>query len=258
MFGTHVQAQDYVGLVYSEHDIQLSAPVVGLVQRLLVQPGDRVSSGQALIELEDSVQRIEVRRRTHVFQDNSEYETSVERLELASKLWKISQEVSAATQSVSEEELIKMQLEISAAAGKLLQLKAQKKREQIEVEAAQAELALRTLRAPVAGVVTDVLFDPGEWARLGDVVLKMADLTHVELRLNVPPAFSTRLKRGDRLPGMFESSKNSVMGIVKYVSPVVDAASGLVDVRVRYPNPTGEIRPGLKGTVRLVKSASAG
>lgn len=258
MFGTHVKAQDYVGLVYSEHDIQLSAPVVGLVQRLLVQPGDRVSSGQALIELEDSVQRIEVRRRAHVFQDNSEYETSVERLELASKLWKISQEVSAATQSVSEEELIKMQLEISAAAGKLVQLKAQKKREQIEVEAAQAELALRTLRAPVAGVVTDVLFDPGEWARLGDVVLKMADLAHVELRLNVPPAFSARLKKGDKLQGMFESSKNSVMGVVKYVSPVVDAASGLVDVRVRYPNPTGEIRPGLKGTVRLVKSASAG
>ncbi len=258
VFGAHVQAQDYVGLVYSEHDIQLSAPVVGLVQRLLVQPGDRVSSGQALVELEDSVQRIEVKRRAHVFQDNSEYVASVERLELASKLWKISQEVSAATQSISEEELLKLQLEISGAAGKVAQLKAQKKREQIELESAQAEVALRTLRAPVAGVVTDVLFDPGEWARLGEVVLKVADLSHVELRLNVPPAFSARLKKGDKLAGVFESSKSTVTGVVKYVSPVVDAASGLVDVRVRYPNPNGEIRPGLKGTVRAVKSASAG
>lgn len=256
--GTQAQAQDYVGLVYSEHDIQLSAPVVGLVQRLLVQPGDRVVAGQNLVELEDSVQRIEVKRRTHVFRDNTEYVASVERLELASKLWKISQEVNAATQSISEEELLKMQLEISGAAGKVAQLKAQKKREQIELEAAQAEVALRTLRAPVAGVVTDVLFDPGEWARLGEVVLKMADLSHVELRLNVPPAFAARLKKGDALSGFFESSKNSVMGVVKFVSPVVDAASGLVDVRVRFPNPTGEVRPGLKGTVRAAKPASAG
>lgn len=258
IYGVQAQAQDYVGLVYSEHDIQLSAPVVGLVQRVLVQPGDRVVAGQSLIELEDSVQRIEVKRRTHVFRDSSEYVASVERLELASKLWKISQEVNAATQSVSEEELLKMQLEISGAAGKVAQLKAQKKREQIEMESAQAEVALRTLRAPVAGVVTDVLFDQGEWARLGEVVLKMADLSHVELRLNVPPAFAARLKKGDAVAGVFESSKNPVMGVVKFVSPVVDAASGLVDVRVRYPNQSGEIRPGLKGTVRVPKPATAG
>lgn len=257
--GVGAQAQEFVGLVYSEHDIQLSGPVVGLVQRVLVRPGDRVSAGQNVIELEDSVQRIEVKRRAQVFKDNSELDASVERLELASKLWKISQEVSAATQSISEEELLKLQMDISAAAGKVLQLKAQKVREQLELEGAQAELALRTLRAPVAGVVTDVLFDPGEWAKLGDVILKMVDLSQVELRLNVPPAFAAGLKRGDTVPAVFESAKGtSVAGVVKFVSPVVDAASGLVDVRIRYPNPRGDIRPGLKGTVRATKSGTGG
>ncbi len=257
--GVAAQAQEVVGLVYSEHDIQLSGPVVGLVQRVLVRPGDRVSAGQPVIELEDSVQRIEVKRRAQVFKDNSELDASVERLELASKLWKISQEVSAATQSISEEELLKLQMEISAAAGKVLQLKAQKVREQLEVEGAQADLALRTLRAPVAGVVTDVLFDPGEWAKLGDVILKMVDLSQVELRLNVPPAFAAGLKRGDAVPAVFESAKGtSVVGVVKFVSPVVDAASGLVDVRIRYPNARGDIRPGLKGTVRATKSGTGG
>lgn len=252
-------AQEHVGLVYSEHDIQLSAPVVGMVQRVLVRPGDRVAAGQSLVELEDSVQRIEVKRRTQIFRDNSDYVASVERLELASKLWKISQEVSAATQSISEEEMLKLQLDISAAAGKVSQLKAQKVREQIEMESAQADLALRTLRAPVAGVVTDVMFDPGEWARLGEVVLKMVDLSQVELRLNVPPAFAASLKKGDAVTGVFESAKNApVTGTVKFVSPVVDAASGLVDVRVRFPNARGEIRPGLKGTVRAAKSGTGG
>jgi RND family efflux transporter MFP subunit len=250
-----LHAQEYVGLVYSEHDIQLSAPVVGLVQRVLVRPGDRVSAGQSVIELEDSVQRIEVKRRVHLFKDNSELDMSVERLELASKLWKISQEVNAATQSISQEELLKMQMEISAAAGKVTQLKAQKVREQIELEASQADLGLRTLRAPVASVVTDVLIDPGEWAKLGDVILKLVDLSQVELRLNVPPTFAATLKRGDSVPAVFESAKGStIVGVVKYVSPVVDSASGLVDVRIRYPNTRGEIRPGLKGAVRANRS----
>ncbi len=259
LMGTLAQAQEYVGLVYSEHDIQMSAPVVGLLQRTLVRPGDRVSAGQSLIELEDSVQRIEVKRRAHVLKDSSELDAALERLELASKLWKISQEVNAATQSISEEELLKLQMDISAAAGKVQQLKAQKSREQIELESAQAELALRTLRAPVPGVVTDVMFDPGEWAKLGDVILKMVDLSQVELRLNVPPAFAAGLKRGDAVPAVFESAKGtSVVGVVKFVSPVVDAASGLVDVRIRYPNARGDIRPGLKGTVRATKSGTGG
>jgi len=259
LIGTVTRAQDYVGLVYSEYDIQLSAPIVGLVQRVLVRAGDRVSAGQNLIELEDSVQRIEVKRRAHMWKDNSELDASLERLELASKLWKMSQEVSALTQTISEEELLKMQMEISAAAGKVQQLKAQKVREQIELETAQAELALRTLRAPVTGVVTDVLLDPGEWAKLGDVVLKLVDLSQVELRLNVPPVFAAGLKKGDPIPAIFESSKNaSLVGIVKFVSPVVDAASGLVDVRIRYPNTRGEIRPGLKGTVRASKTGTGG
>ena len=259
LMGTLVQAQEYVGLVYSEHDIQLSAPVVGLVQRTLVRPGDRVSAGQTLIELEDSVQRIEVKRRAQVWKDNSELEASLERLELSAKLWKISQEVSAATQSISEEELLKLQMEISAATGKVQQLKAQKIREQIELEGAQAELALRSLRAPVSGVVTDVLFDPGEWAKLGDVILKLVDLSQVELRLNVPPAFAAGLKKGDAVAAVFESTKNvSVVGTVKFVSPVVDAASGLVDVRIRYPNARGEIRPGLKASVRATKTGTGG
>jgi multidrug efflux pump subunit AcrA (membrane-fusion protein) len=84
-------------------------------------------------------------------------------------------------------------------------------------------------------------------------------LSQVELRLNVPPAFAAGLKKGDVLPAVFESAKGAaVPGVVKFVSPVVDAASGLVDVRIRYPNPKGEIRPGLKGTVRAATKSSAG
>jgi multidrug efflux pump subunit AcrA (membrane-fusion protein) len=67
------------------------------------------------------------------------------------------------------------------------------------------------------------------------------------------------LKKGDAVPAVFESTKSaSVMGVVKYVSPVVDAASGLVDVRIRYPNAKGDIRPGLKGTVRASRSGAGG
>jgi multidrug efflux pump subunit AcrA (membrane-fusion protein) len=41
-------------------------------------------------------------------------------------------------------------------------------------------------------------------------------------------------------------------GVVQFVSPLADNASGLVDVRAVFANPKGVIRPGVKG--RLVSS----
>jgi multidrug efflux pump subunit AcrA (membrane-fusion protein) len=40
-------------------------------------------------------------------------------------------------------------------------------------------------------------------------------------------------------------------GRVTFVSPVIDAASSLVEVRVQFPNADRRIRPGVKGRLRV-------
>jgi multidrug efflux pump subunit AcrA (membrane-fusion protein) len=55
----------------------------------------------------------------------------------------------------------------------------------------------------------------------------------------------------------FEAGATQVpaTGLVNFVSPLADSASGLVDVRIRFANPNGRIRPGAKAVIRGVAAS---
>jgi RND family efflux transporter MFP subunit len=240
-------------LVHPVSDVQLSVPVAGVVQRVLVKPGQWVREGQALVELESAAQQLEFRRRTVILEDESELSASRARLEVVTELQRMTESVASTTSSISREELLKQRLETLSATGRLVQLQAQKRREQIELEQARADLGQRTLRAPTAGMVVDAPAEVGEWAKPGDNVMRIVDASSVELRFSVPLEALASLRVGAKLSASFESGRGMIAaeGQVQFVSPVADPASGLSEVRAVFANQRGALRPGVKGVVRL-------
>lgn len=246
-------AAEHVGLVHPVSDVQLSVPVAGVVQRVLVKPGQWVREGQALVELESAAQQLELRRRTVILEDESELAASRARLEVVTELQRMTESVASTTSSISREELLKQRLETLSATGRLVQLQAQKRREQIELEQARADLGQRTLRSPTAGMVVDAPTEVGEWAKPGDNVMRIVDASSVELRFSVPLEALASLRVGGKLSASFESGRGMIAaeGQVQFVSPVADPASGLSEVRAVFANQRGALRPGVKGVVRL-------
>ena len=246
-------AADYVGLVHPLSDVQMSVPVAGVVQRVLVKPGQWVREGQALLELDSTVQQLELRRRGIIVEDESELAASRARLEVMTELQRMTESVASTTSSISREELLKQRLETITANGRLIQLQAQKRREQVELDQARSDLGQRTLRAPVAGMVVDAPLEVGEWTKPGDNVLRIVDATNVELRFSLPLEALAAVRVGSRLSASFESGRGLVTaeGQVQFASPVADPASGLSEVRAVFANPRGLLRPGVKGIVRL-------
>lgn len=246
-------AAEFVGLVHPLSDVQMSVPVAGVVQRVLVKPGQWVREGQPLLELDSAVQQLELRRRAIIVEDLSEVEASRARLEVMTELQRMTESVASTTSSVSREELLKQRLETVTANGRLIQLQAQKRREQIEFDQARSDLGQRTLRAPVAGMVVDAPLEVGEWAKPGDNVLRIVDATNVELRFSLPLEALAAVRVGSKLSAGFESGRGLVTaeGQVQFVSPVADPASGLSEVRAVFANPRGQLRPGVKGIIRL-------
>ena len=244
-------SEDYVGLVHPVADVQFGVAAAGVVERVWVKHGQMVSQGQTFLELESSAQKLEVQRRMLSAQDNSELDASKARLIVLDELLKISESVASKSQSVSKEEIAKLRLERITALGRLEQLEALKQRERTEIQLAQAELDLRTLKAPRAGMVVEKSIEVGAWAKPGDALFRIVDIAQVELRLNLPQKAVARLRVGDRLQTRFESDRDPVAaeGIVHFVSPVADTSSGLVAVRMRFANPKGLIRPGVKAHV---------
>ena len=112
---------------------------------------------------------------------------------------------------------------------------------------------MRLLEAPIAGVVTAVEVDVGEWATPGQPVVRLVDESEVELRVDLSQAAARRLKVGDGVQARLDDlgADGAVSGRVSFLSPVADAASGLVEMRVRIPNADRRIRPGVKGRIRI-------
>lgn len=253
-----VHATELVGLAFPVSDVQVSASVAGLVQRISVRPGQAVKPGDVLLELDSASQQVELRRRAVLLADDSELQTARSRLAALADLLQMTELVASKSQSVSREELIKARIEKVSAEGRLQQLLAQKARERVEHEQAQLELQQRTVRAPMAGVVVDVPVDVGEWAKPGDVMVRLADISQVELRLNLPQTAAANFRIGARVVARFEAGSTQVQstGLVNFVSPLADSASGLVDVRIRFTNPNSRIRPGAKAVIRSLAASS--
>jgi membrane fusion protein (multidrug efflux system) len=138
------------------------APAAGTVESVVVQASGRVDAGSVLVRMSAEPETSELRRAT---------------LEFDRKLVYLLQNPS--------DPAIKQSL---AAA------RAQK-------EQAKNALEGRTLRAPVAGYVTDVRVRPGKHLNAGDVVLAVAPdrATQVSLVSMVPAEYLPMLKRGQKM-----------------------------------------------------------
>jgi RND family efflux transporter MFP subunit len=227
--------------------------VAAVVDQVPVAVGQRVVAGQVILRQDSRVQEVERERRRVILQDRSELDSTEQRRRLIEGLTLDATALFERAGTVSRDEVTKLRLELEAAAGRVEQLRQAKRREQVELDLAERELALRELRAPSAGVITLVKVQPGEWAAPGDALLRLVDETVCELRVNVSPAAARRLATGASVAVRVDDPAvpAPIGGRVTFVSPVIDAASSLVEVRVQFPNADRRIRPGVKGRLRV-------
>jgi RND family efflux transporter MFP subunit len=245
-------AEDFIGIVYPSRDLALSFGVGGLVAAVNVEVGDRVEAGKVLIGLDERMASIEVERRRGVAEDRSEVQSLEDRLAILNELFSNAAKLFDLTGGISQEEVQKLKLELGDTRGRIEQLKARKQREALEYRAAEQERQSLRMLAPVNGVVTRLDLDVGEWAKPGEVVLQMVDTSKCYLRVSVGNAAARSLTAGMKLPIQIDGAANSTFnGRLSYIAPVADAASGLVELRVTFDNPRGQVRPGASGRVRI-------
>jgi len=247
------KAKSFSGLIYPLHDITMSAGVSGLVMKRAVLPGQAVKAGQVLLQLDDRLQSIESNRRRIIFEDQSELQATRDRLRILDTLLHDASAVFKSTGSISKEELLRLEAEQLASRGRLAQLMAQKKREQLDYASAEGDRLQRHITAPISGVVTKVIPQVGEWAKAGDPMLLLVDTSVAILRLAIPhhPANALKVGAPQRIRLESGSSVAEVTGQIKFVSPVADPASGLVQVEISFNNPGRRIKTGIKGTIDI-------
>ena len=217
----------FPGITEPIQDVTMAFPVVGVVGTRPVAEGASVTNGQVVIELDKQLEQLDVERK-RLARDLASSE--LERLNSLAQRNAI---------SVSREELGKKKAEFDIA--------------RVDLELAAAVLRRRQILAPFDGQVALFHKDVGEKCEEQQPVVRVVNTRRCLLVANVEPRLATGVRLGQRVPVEVAAGDATVPreATVTYVSPVVDAASGLLRIKAEFDNADGKVRPGVPGHIQL-------
>ena len=214
-----------VGAVDALHDVTLSAEESGVVERFLVERGQRVSRGQAIAKIDDRVLRAQV----------AEAEASA----------RAARDNYDRRQRLFRDEGIGTEAEFVAA-------EAQADAAEARAAALRARLERTTVRAPVAGVFDARYVDAGEMVGSGDEIGRLIDASRVKVIGGVPERYAADVKAGGRAEIRLDLYPGRVFeGEIAFVATAVEPKSRTFEIEILLDNPGELIKPQMVAAVEL-------
>lgn len=227
---------ELVGEIRAFETVTVSSEVAGKVDRVLVEVGDRVRSGQPLVEV-----------------DRSTYEIYLEQAD--ANLAAARADLALAEKELERKRDLRSDETISQAA--FDQASAAYDQAVAREAGARAALALATrnydrsvVRAPAAGAITERHVVAGQWAEVGAGLLELAVGDKVKVAAQVPEGWARRL--GDLETFTFTVGVGDAVRTARVfsVQPAVDEASRSFEIVGTAAN-DGTTKPGMFATITL-------
>lgn len=232
-------------LIEPDRVADVGSPVVGVIERYLVERGDTVSAGQPVAELRSRVEQANVqvaRTRANV---DADVRAAAAGLTLARQ--KLDRQADLARHEfVSTQALDQARSELDVAQQRLAQARSQLQIWRDEQRLAEAQLEQRTIRSPLTGVVVERYLNAGERVEERPL-LRVAAVDPLRVELMAPLAQFGLLSAGQSLTIRPELPRaGPVTARIVRVDDVVDAASNTFRVQLRLPNPGRRLPAGLR------------
>ena len=224
------------GSVSAWQEMSLGVELSGVrVAAVLVEPGDRVEAGQALLELDKRSLQAQARQA----------EASLAQAQASAKL--------AELQAIRGESLLSQNL-ISGSNYDELQANRARSAAQLlaaeaERDSAQLRLGFATLRAPDSGVISARMVQPGQVVSAGNELLRLIRRGRLEWRAEVAERDLVRIEVGASV-SLRTPTGETVVGKIRAVSPGISPETRTALVYADLPQPGG-LRAGMFAEGRL-------
>lgn len=230
--------------------VELSSSVSGIIDTINVDRSDPVEKGQVVAKLQSDVEQAQVDVSKQRAGFDSEIQSKRASLNFARRSQERTQKLFN-KKAVPFHVLDEAKTNVILAATELRTAEQNKRMAELELERAEATLALRTVRSPISGVVVERLKAPGEFIE-DTPILRIAQLDPLRVEVIVPVGKFGTITTGMRAEVTPElARKRKYIAQVTIVDKVVDAASGTFGVRLELPNPDHAIPAGLGCQVRF-------
>lgn len=241
------------GITKCANDLAMSFPVTGRVAVVRVQEGSQVKKGETLMHLDQAAEALDVERRRMQWTSKAEIIAAQARRDTAKLQVEAARQIYADNRGISQEELQNRELAHNLAAAEYDRLVNAKEMERLDYLTAKENLERRSLRAPSLSIVTKLVKQLGEGVQANEPVIKLCDMSKILFVANIPSAALNDLSAKDTVELQVGHDNLPVSGKVTFVSPVVDAASGLREVKVELINPPKSVSPGMAARLNLNK-----
>ncbi len=247
---------------------EVPAQQTGLLRQMAVVEGQRVDQGQLLASLDDREAKLlvvraqiehaqaEAKAKNQVRIRFAEKALEVARAELQRSHESIQQFAKSISQSQLDVERLtveKLTLEREQAEHELALAKFDQQLTQNQRETAQLRLEQHQIRSPFAGTVVLVRGRVGEWVEVGAPVLRLVATDRLRAEGFLPAELASVRLEGREVQFQVESDaqKVPVIGVLRFVSPELDAVTRQVRVWAEIPNADNRLRPGQQGAMEI-------
>lgn len=255
---------EVVGSLRSRHRALVSARTAGPIEALLVAEGARVQAGETVLARIDASTRqqalaISEREVAVAAAALRARRAEVERLQADQRLAQLDRDRYArlaAEQAVGrsvleqqESRLAQVEAAQLAAAAAVDLASEQLAQARLAVEISRTQLDDCLVRAPIDGVVSEILLEAGEMAAPGLPILRLEDPQRLEVRAYLPEQLSGRLVPGQTQLELHDGAEPLATVLLDHLAPTIDRQLRTIEIRARLDDPPAALRPG--GTARL-------
>jgi len=239
-----IQAAEFDGFTEPFREIDIASPEPGIIVQINVQEGDKVQAGQMLFTLDNDVHAALLAIAEQNKQASGRLEALLAELTLRQDRFKKFQKLLKAGHA-RQEEIDKARMELKIAAAQVKAAREDLLIKELEYRKIKVQLDRRTIISPINGVVTTLHKDVGEFvAPNAPEIMTVVQLDPLLATFSISGPAAATLKLGQTLKVQFPISKRKIDGQVSFISPVTDAESGMVRVKIRIANPDGKSRSG--------------
>jgi len=212
------------GKIEAEENVGVSSEMPGVVTKVYVKPGDVVTKGQPLAELNNKA------IAQQIVALNTQLDFVKTAFDKQKALWdkKIGTEI------------------------QYLQAKAQKEALESQLASLKAQGQMSVISSPINGVVDDVTAKVGQMSAPGYPAFTVVNLSTLKVKGEVPESYAPKVKTGSEVTLFFPDINKEVKAKVSYSAKVINELSRTFNVEVNIASDNNEYNPNMIALLKVV------
>jgi RND family efflux transporter MFP subunit len=241
------------GPIVVEHQVDVAAQRDGVLSQIHADVGTVVKEGQILARLDDLQITADLEaaraktRSTEADLHNWESEAKVLQsdYERARKMWD--------AELITKEQLEHAQFKAESDKWEIKRAEELLVNNQRMERSLELEMEKTQIRSPFSGIVARRYIRAGQQVNKGDRMFWVTASSPLQVKFTLPERLLGKVRTGQFVEVItVDSTGTPFQARVIEISPVIDPASGTIEVLAQLVGPTGDLRPGMATQIRLV------